>query len=99
MIHDSLCPQAAEEDGCACSVWIRLGDVDFDPDKDCDRCGCVCDIIETARTDEREKWIDFSHALTGTHTEGCEWWGRDRAYSQYCEDTWCASWVVCGCQS
>lgn len=99
MTHDPLCPQAKDKDGCACAVWIRQGNPDFEPEKDCDRCSCFCDVIKAARADEREKWIDFSGSQWGIHTETCEWWGRDRAYMQYCEDTWAATWVTCVCET
>lgn len=98
LMHDPVCPNSGDEDGCHCATWLRQGESAFDPESDCDRCGCFCDIIAEARADEREKWLDFSGQRWGTHAQSCEWWGRDHAYMAYCEDTYAAGWVACPCE-
>ena len=99
LLHDVLCPQNEDEDGCPCARWIRQGgNVAFNPVTDCDRCSCFCDFIAKARADERERWLDFSGQQWGSHDENCEWWGRDSAYMKHCEDFWAATWVACACE-
>lgn len=49
--HDPLCPQSEVLDGCSCFEWLRkrMPDREFNPETDCERCDCQCDIIAKVR--------------------------------------------------
>lgn len=98
LTHDVVCPQGDDEFGCPCARWIGLGNPEFSPPRDCDRCNCDCEVIAKAREDEREKWLDFSGHPWGSHEQSCEWWGKDSLYMHYCEDTYAATWIECRCR-
>ena len=53
MTHDPLCDLAKVDGGCTCAELWR--EHDHKIKGDCDNCGCLCDLIEQVRADQKKR--------------------------------------------
>jgi hypothetical protein len=66
MTHDPLCDLAKVDGGCTCAELWR--EHDHKIKRECDNCGCLCDLIEQVREDQKKRdrgdmWAKSQEAL------------------------------------